>query len=314
MKMVNFTHGYPFFTDGAGEFAVSEPENRALLDFMYDAKNIYAVFQFGAANNLTEPFKFDRAKATQKIVSGWQEKDVSINEQVSKLYRKAGIKDLPSLPASGGNFSNWAYYHYGRLSFATPVWSVPKDTAKKNQTDNEDVRFLRWAETNKIPNVFVDWKSINHPDFPNKKAEVGGIVPFAKLNPPTPFLQSAIQEHSQFFLDFAFLMPSIQITNVRTEAVSGGLTRITVDIHNKGYFPTHSEIGERTRHVDKLKIELLHNKNQAILAGKRMEVIRRAIAGGEKIEVSWLVAGSGSVQVQASAGTIGKEAININLR
>ncbi|KOY86082.1 hypothetical protein AD998_07925 [bacterium 336/3] len=310
----NFTHGYPFFTDGAGEFAVSEPENRALLDFMYDAKNIYAVFQFGAANNLTEPNKFDRVKATQKIVSGWQEKDATINDQVSKLYGKAGIKDLPSLPTGGGNFSNWAYYHYGRLSFATPVWSIPKDTAKKAQTDNEDVRFLRWAEANKIPNVFVDWKTIQHPDFSDKKVEVGGMTPFVKLNPPTQFLQSTIQKHSQFFLDFAFLMPSVQIANVRTEAVSGGLTRITVDIHNKGSLPTHSEMGERTRHVDKLKIELVHSKSQTIVAGKRMEVVRRAMAGGEKMEVSWLVAGSGSVQVQVSAGTIGKESVNVSLK
>jgi len=310
----NFTHGYPFFTDGAGEFAVSEPENRALLDFMYDAKNVYAVFQLGLANNLTEPNKYDKQKATQKIVASWQEKDVAINEQVSKLYTKAGIKDLPSMPAGGGNFTNWAYYHYGRFSFATPVWTIPKDTAKKNQTDNDDVRFLRWAEANKIPNVFVEWKPITHPDFPNKKAEVGGIVPFAKLNPPTSFLQNAIQKHSQFFLDFAFLMPSIQITNVRTEAVSGGLTRITVDIHNKGYFPTHSEMGERTRHVDKLKIELVHSKSQSILAGKRIEVVRRAMAGGEKMEVSWLVAGSGSLQVQVSAGTVGKESVSINLK
>jgi len=310
----NFTHGYPFFTDGAGEFAVSEPENRALLDFMYEAKNIYAVFQLGAVNNLTEPSKFDKAKATQKIVAGWQEKDVAINDQVSKLYGKAGIKDLPSLPAGGGNFSNWAYFHYGRLSFGTPVWSIPKDTAKKAQTDNEEVRFLRWAEANKIPNVFVEWKAINHPDFPNKKAEVGGITPFAKWNPPVQFLQVSIQKHSQFFTDFAYLMPSIQITNIRTETVSAGLTRITADIHNQGLLPTHSEMGERTRHVDKLKIELVHNKSQTIVAGKRLEVIRKAIAGGEKIEVSWLIAGSGSVQIQTSAGSLGKENVSVSLK
>jgi len=31
----NFTFDYPFFTPGAGEMPVSEPENRALLDFLY---------------------------------------------------------------------------------------------------------------------------------------------------------------------------------------------------------------------------------------------------------------------------------------
>jgi hypothetical protein len=310
----NFTFNYPFFTDGAGEYAASEPENRALMDFLYESKNVYAVFQLGAVNNLTEPVKFDKMKASQKIIAGWQEKDVKVNEQISKLYEKAGIKGYPSMPTQGGNFTDWAYFHYGRLSFGTPVWALPKDTAKKNATDNEEVRFLRWAEANKISNVFADWKPINHPDFPNKKAEIGGIVPFAKYNPPTNFLKEAIEKHSKFLTEFLWQMPALQITNVRTESLSGGLTRITADIHNKGLLPTHSELGEKTRHVDKLKIELIHNKNQTIVSGKRKEVIRKPIGAGEKMEVSWIVAGTGEVQIQIHCATAGKESVKVNLK
>lgn len=310
----NFTFNYPFFTDGAGEYAVSEPENRALLDFLYEAKNVYAVFQLGAVNNLTEPVKFDKAKASQKIISGWQEKDVKVSEQVSKLYEKAGIKGYPSMPTQGGNFTDWAYFHYGRLSFGTPVWALPKDTAKKDATDNEEVRFLRWAEANKINNVFIDWKPINHPDFPNKKAEVGGIIPFAKYNPPVNFLKETTEKHSKFFTEFLWQMPTLQITNIRTESLSGGLTRITADIHNKGLLPTHSELGEKTRHVDKLKIELIHSKSQTIVSGKRKDVIRKPLGAGEKMEVSWIVAGSGEVQIQVHSATAGKENAKVSLR
>ncbi|MDW8296836.1 MAG: M14 family metallopeptidase [Raineya sp.] len=312
----NFTFNYPFFTDGAGEYAVSEPENRALLDFLYEAKNVYAVFQFGVVNNLTEPNKYDKQKATQKIIAGWQEKDVKINEQVSKLYEKAGLKNYPSLPTQGGNFTDWAYFHYGRLSFGTPVWAIPKDTAKKNAIDNEEVRFLRWAEANKVPNVFLDWKSINHPDFPNKKAEIGGIVPFVRYNPPMNFLKESIEKHTKFFTEFLWQMPSLQITNVRTESLSGGLTRITLDIHNKGLLPTHSELGEKTRHVDKLKVEVLTSKNQNIVAGKRKEVIRKPLGAGEKLELSWIIAGSGEVQIQmhCATATNGKESVKVSLK
>lgn len=310
----NFTFNYPFFTEGAGEYAASEPENRALMDFLYEAKNVYAVFQLGAVNNLTEPVKFDKVKANQKIISGWQEKDVKASEHVSKLYEKAGIKGYPSMPTQGGNFTDWAYFHYGRLSFGTPVWALPKDTAKKNAIDNEEVRFLRWAEANKIGNVFIDWKPINHPDFPNKKAEIGGIVPFAKYNPPVNFLKETTEKHSKFFTEFLWQMPTLQITNIRTESLSGELTRITADIHNKGLLPTHSELGEKTRNVDKLKIELIIQKNQTIVSGKRREVIRKALAAGEKMEVSWIVAGSGEVQIQIQCATTGKESLKINVK
>jgi hypothetical protein len=162
--------------------------------------------------------------------------------------------------------------------------------------------------------VFADWKPINHPDFPNKKAEIGGIVPFAKYNPPTNFLKEAIEKHSKFFTEFLWQMPVLQITNVRTESLSGGLTRITAYIHNKGLLPTHSELGEKTRHVDKLKVELIHNKNQNIISGKRKEVIRKPLGAGEKMEISWIIAGTGEVQIQIHCATAGKESVKVNLK
>lgn len=310
----NFTFNYPFFTDGAGEYAVSEPENRALLDFLYEAKNIYAVFQFGLLNTLSEPHKYDKAKATQKIITGWLEKDVKISEQVSKLYEKAGIKNYPSMPTQGGNFTDWAYFHYGRFSFGTPVWAIPKDTSKKNPIDNEDVRFLRWAEANKVSNVFVDWKPIPHPDFPNKKVEVGGITPFAKYAPPISFVKELSEKHAKFFTEFLWQMPVLQIANLRTESLSNGLTRITLEIHNKGLMPTHTELGEKTRHVDKLKAEVSLNKNQNVVSGKRKEVIRKPIGAGEKVELSWIISGTGEVQIQIHCATVGKETIKVSLK
>jgi hypothetical protein len=42
----NSSYNYKNFIPGAGEFAVSELENRALFDFLYDAFNIYAVVTF----------------------------------------------------------------------------------------------------------------------------------------------------------------------------------------------------------------------------------------------------------------------------
>ena len=308
----NFTHGYPYFSDGSGEFAVSAPESRALLDFLYEAKNVYAVFQFGLHNNLTEPHKYDRAKASQKIVAGWQEKDVAVNDLASKLYGKKGLKDLPSGQAGGGHFSQWAYYHYGRFSFGTPVWGLPKDTAK-NKSDNEDIRFLRWAAAQQIPNIFVDWKAVKHPDFPNQTVEVGGFAPFVKLNPPPALLKENTEKHARFFETFAEAMPQLQIQNIRTERVSDGLTRISIDLHNQGLMPTHTQLGERTRHVDKIKVKLQTNGKQTILAGKNTEVLRSALGGGEKLELSWLILGSGAVQIEVGSATAGSDRKSISL-
>ena len=91
----NFTFDYTPFRPGTGEFAVSEPENRALIDWCYAHKNIYAFFTFGPANNLTEPMKFEPARANARIVKGWLQKDVAISEQVSNclLYTSPSPRD-----------------------------------------------------------------------------------------------------------------------------------------------------------------------------------------------------------------------------
>jgi hypothetical protein len=53
----NFSFRYPVFTRGSGVHALSENETRAVAQFLFEANNVYAVFSFGPANNLTEPLE-----------------------------------------------------------------------------------------------------------------------------------------------------------------------------------------------------------------------------------------------------------------
>jgi len=322
----NFTFDYPFFTPGAGEMPVSEPENRALLDFLYKTPNVYAVFTFGPYNNLSEAPKFDKAKTSKRIITGLLEKDATVGEQVAKLYTgQANLKDAPAMPATKGNFAQTAYYHYGRFSFSTPGWWVPKlaaakDTAKKTEStlpkptgpgsttasagQNDDVKFLKWADANGVPGTFVAWAAVEHPDFPGRKAEVGGVVPFARLNPPVRFLTQAAEQHTRFLTTFAAQMPSIEIANVRTESLGNGVNRITAQVVNRGLLPTGSEMGDKVRFVPKLRIELVLGENQAVVSGRK-RILRGPLAAGETAEVTFLVTGSGRVTLEAGNAMIG---------
>ncbi|WP_234735156.1 M14 family metallopeptidase [Tellurirhabdus bombi] len=318
----NFTFDYPIFVPGSGEMAVSEPENQALLNFLYKASNVYAVFTFGPYNNLSEAPKFDRAKTTKRIVTGVLEKDATVGDLVSKLYNvQTGLKDAPAMPATKGNFAQTAYYHYGRLSFSTPGWWVPKttsaDTAKAKAgtkaSDNEEVKFLKWADANNLRDAFVTWTSINHPDFPGKKVEVGGLAPYAKNNPPVQFLNEAADKHLKFLTSFARQMPVIDIVNLRTESLSGGLTRITAQVVNKGLLPTGAELGDRVRFVPKMKIELKTGNGQTVVSGRRL-LLRGAMGAGESMEVSFLVSGNGRATLEAGNAMTGIKSVDVNLK
>ena len=53
----NFTFNYEEFGLNAGLYPVSEPETKAVADFLFDKFNIYAVFTFGPQDNLGQPLK-----------------------------------------------------------------------------------------------------------------------------------------------------------------------------------------------------------------------------------------------------------------
>lgn len=319
----NFTFDYPFFTPGSGEMPVSEPENRALLDFLYKAPNVYAVFTFGPYNNLSEAPKFDRTKTARRIITGVMEKDAPVGDQVSKLYNsQTALKDAPPMPPTKGNFAQTAYYHYGRFSFSTPGWWTPKATASADTmkgkggakpSDNDDVKFLKWADANNVREVFVNWQPIEHPDFPGRKAEVGGIAPFAKLNPPVSFLNDIADKHLKFMTAFVRQMPVIDVVNLRTESLSGGLTRVTAQVINRGLLPTGSEIGDRLRFVPKMKIELRTGNGQTVVSGRK-RILRSPMAAGESMEVTFLVSGTGRATLEAGNAMTGLKSIDITLK
>ncbi|MFB0910351.1 MAG: M14 family zinc carboxypeptidase, partial [Flavobacterium sp.] len=220
----NFTYDYPVFEKGAGVYVASESETRALLDFLYLNQNIYGVLTFGMHNNLSETPKYDSKLTGSRIIKGWLEKDIKIAEQVSKLYtQKAAIKDGPKMPMTKGNFAQTAYFHAGRFSFSTPGWWIPKVEVKKDSLDsklekpkdkeevNSEVSFLKWADSQNIKSVFVNWSVIKHPDFPNQKVEVGGFVPYILNNPPVNFLEEAAAKHVFFVEELLAAMPKIEI-------------------------------------------------------------------------------------------------------
>jgi hypothetical protein len=313
----NFTFDYPAFEKGAGVYVASEPETRALLDFLYLNQNIYGVLTFGMHNNLSETPKYDSKLASSRIIKGWLEKDVKIAEQISKLYtQKAAIKDGPKMPMTKGNFAQTAYFHAGRFSFSTPGWWVPKMEAKKDSLDsklekpkdkaevNAEVSFLKWADSQNVKNIFVNWSVIKHPDFPNQKVEVGGFVPYALNNPPVNFLEEAANKHVLFVEEILAAMPKIEANVPKVEQIKENLYRVTIQVANKGLLPTYAEIGDKIRFVSKMKTEILLQKNQSMVSGRKY-YIRNSMQADESEEYSWLISGTGKVTITAGCASAG---------
>ena len=318
----SLTFDPPYFTPGAGEHPVSELENRAVLDFLFEHFNVFAVLTFGPTNNLAEPWKFDRSKGAGRIPTGITETDSKYNKLVSELYKKSvKQKDAPAAGTQKGDFVQWAYFHYGRQSYSTPGWwvpkfEIPKDSvsAKKYKTNddkNTDVDFIRWAEKEQL-DVFTNWQKISHADYPGKNAEAGGFKPFVKTIPPFKLVSKIVDEHSKFVVALANAKPEAALVNLKTEALDGGVTRVTVVVQNKGLLPALADVGKNNNFIKLVKVNLVLAKDQTVVTGNKVTLLPNLDAGESK-ELTWLIKGKGKAVIEAGAPQMGVVKLDVNL-
>jgi hypothetical protein len=132
----NFPFRYPYFQRGAGPHQVSEVETRAVADFCFNHTNIAAVLSFTPEDNLMRPWKPNPAAESQRIKTSVLGADAPYFDYVAEQYRGIhGGKDAPESPPGQGSFSEWAYFHYGRWSFACRGWWIPQTGAPDAKTE-----------------------------------------------------------------------------------------------------------------------------------------------------------------------------------
>jgi hypothetical protein len=322
----NFTFNYEEFGLNAGLHPVSEIETKAVADFLFDHFNIYATFAFGPQDNLGQPLRAsDRQVVVQTMDQGQgrttgqgqgdsritsiMRTDETINKLVSDKYHEiTGLKGAPNAKNAPGNFMEWAYFHYGRYSFSTPGWWLPADRNK-----NAEASFLKYAAENKIKDVFVPWTEIKHPDFPDKKVEVGGIKPFVMINPPDSAFNDLISKNYKLITAIAALHPELEYLDTRIENAGENIFRVTTKVHNKGIFATCAEIGDINQWTRIMRITVEPGSGQSILSGQKVQRIQR-LEGDKSTEYSWLISGKGSVKITAGALNTGTITTSLELK
>ena len=319
----NLPYKFEHFKPGAGDYPVSELETKAILDYLYERWNIFAVFAFKPSDHNTQPLQFNKSEAEQQIVSGILESDATINSFVSKKYNEiSGEKNQTETKIFNGGFMQWAYYHYGRLSFSTPAFFIPEIEVKPDSLEspkkekeifNPEVNFMRWADSTFQEEYFLEWTEIQHPDFPDQLVEVGGLHPYVRCNPPVGLIDSISRTHNEFIVWLSSQRPIIQIINIHSESIGKNVFRLEMDIYNPGYFPALSEIGIKTRWVKKPKISLTLDEGQEIISGRPIQLLD-SLPGDTGHHLSWLVKEKGMVTVEAGAPQTGIQKIEVELK
>ena len=369
----NFPYRYPYFKPGAGPHPVSEPETRAVADFLFEHQNVAAVLSFSPEDNLFHPWKPDSQREQERIKTTLLGADAPYVHLVAERYRELhGGKGAPESPRGEGSFVEWAYFHYGRWSFAARAWWVPpreggeeekpkeekpnenekkedekkegekkegekrvdedgdeaedekkgekrkKDEKKKDDKRNaETIRALEWFAERGIPG-FVEWTPVDHPDFPGKKVEVGGVKPFRLLNPPAEELDALAEKHIAFLLAVVDLLPQLKVHETRVEDLGGGVYRLTAAVVNAGYLPTMPDMARVLGTLQPLQMRVDLPEGATLVSGLPRVRLDPLAGRGGKAERSWLIlapgaAGGGraaTVRVTAwspNVGTVSRE-------
>ena len=340
----NFTFAYPFFKVGAGPHQVSEIETRAIADFAFSRPNIAMVVSFTPEDNLMHPWKPNAGAESKRIKTTLFTDDAAYVKRIAEKYRKIhGEKNAPTSPKGAGSFSEWAYFHYGRWSFASRPWWIPKPkdavakTGDAKKTDGKDkkendkdkadkkaddkrgtdqLNTLRWLKREKIDG-FVEWTEVKHADFPGRKVEVGGFKTLLTQNPPHKQISVLAEKQAKFAVELLGQMPRVSIGETKVESVGEGVFRLQVTVVNTGYLPTLSKMGAISQLTFPLILSLELPKGAKLVTGHLRTHLGPLAGTNGRSKHTWLIlakdAKARTVRASVASPSVGKSEKTVKL-
>lgn len=323
----NFPHDYQFFAPDAGVHQVSEVETRALADFVVEHPNIGIVMTYGAADNLLKTPTGERPPGPREPLKSIDEDDAGYYKVMGELYRESlGLDKELEGTSEHGTFSDWMYYHRGRLSLAARTWSpamavalgeAAKNKEKKDDEENEGAeqsseseresdkkqtgkekdeesernererKELKWFDEH-WSEAFIQWQPIEHPDFPNQRVEIGGYRPFALMNPPVQMVEQVVAKQADFLTKVAQRLPRIGVRKIEARNLGRSVYEVEIQIENTGFLPTLLSHGHRTREVHPTRL-VLKLDDGSFLSGSPMTTLPTIRGSGGMVEQRFVI-------------------------
>jgi hypothetical protein len=300
----HFTFDYPWFKADAGLSPIHSPEAIAASDFLFARYNVAAVLVYGPEDNMIEPWKGAEKPKSGDIVKAPPLKDAAVYKTFSETYgqivKPAKGTEYDTLPPAG-DVARWAYYHYGRWTFAVNPWKFVFD--KSMEKEAFEYQLLKWAESLGYSDYHVPYKTIDHPDFPGKSVETGGIFPLYLYNPPYWALDTLSKKQEAFALTLIGSLPKLEVAEEKKKTLSPGVTEYSLTVRNGGKLPVYPEISSQFQYV-KLPSFRWEGAELNFSAGTRRGTFS-GMEAGESRKLAWVMTGKGMATVKVGAPQTG---------
>ena len=254
---LDFNRNYPYgwFPEnrqaGAGKYPLSNPETKAMADWVIEHPNIGGVSTNHTSGGI---ILYPPGTRPSTAVS---EKDINQFIEIANMgkeelgYEPLNIYDsFIADPANydSGAFDDWCYQSQGIVAYTVELWDLAKrvgvplvwNARNKESAQDELKRFvacMKWVKEN-APEYYEDWKPFHHETFGD--VEIGGFnFKFSQQNPPESFLNGVLEQMTRFMIRFAQSMPRLTIDTLTSEKVSDDIYKVTAVVGNLGYLPTN---------------------------------------------------------------------------
>jgi murein tripeptide amidase MpaA len=247
----NFPAGWrqEFEQLGAGPYPTSEPEVRAVVDFITRHRNLTGGTTFHTWSGvLLRPFE--------------QHPDEEMDAEDLWVYQAAGRKgtELTGYPAIsvyhefryhpksviGGTF-DWIYEHLGLFSWVVEIWSPMREAGIthykyidwfRDHPPEDDLKLFDWSEQALGGLAHQPWRPFDHPQL--GRVEIGGWNRFHAFgNPPLPLLARELARFPRWLLWQALVSPRLELVHAGAERLAGDTWKLTLVVQNTGYLPTY---------------------------------------------------------------------------
>jgi len=248
---------------------------------------------------------------------------IKLQNDYKKLLKEANLLYTKNntINITKGSFVPFCYYQYGVFVFSTDLWNVPNlDSAaiSKSDQNNENVHpnyhSLKWSDDKLNGKGFVNWQPYKHPTLGD--VEIGGFVPFVKINPPVSEIDKILSVQTNFFIELMQQVAELRINDITVRRIENNLYKIIVQFINPGWFPTSTAFSRESLTYSPIIVRLKIKKNQSIYSGEPMEIIEFIEGDNGIAKIEWTVKGprGSTVIVTADSPKLGSVKETIELK
>lgn len=254
-KDVNLNRNYPAnwlpegLQYGACELPLSEPETRAVAEFIDSHPNIAGVVSYHTnAGAIMRPFG---GKGDEQF----QGADLALYHALGAMGTEELGYELMSTyndftpdksRVRGGTLMDWTFEFLGIPSFMLELWNVydaagttrPKEFHFAAKSEEKDLEVLRWADRYLGEKGYLPWKKVSHPQL--GEVEVGGFNwLWVERNPPECYLEEMSGHAAAYTRKLAMTLPRLNIRKCELVDMGNGRYKLTAVVRNGGYLPTY---------------------------------------------------------------------------